>query len=201
MAEGQFEEAEEVIRAHLPHPVAIYLLGELYERAPYYADRRYMGLVHYLASAELVPDMAAPQIARCYSQGLGTVKSWRHSAHWNVISGHCGSAQCYYNAALNYWQSDDSQWNKAHAYALMMVASVYDDKLALDAAAHFRLHMDDQTKDLGDELADQYLGGRELWRALAEESGSNGFIHSPEGLEAYKLAQFVIKDISASSGP
>jgi TPR repeat protein len=195
MNQGDFEQAEQIIRGYLPHPVAIYLLGELYERAPCYADRRYMGLIHYLASAEVVPDMAAPQIARCYSRGIGSVKSWRHAAHWNLISGHCGSAKCYYNAALNYWKAEESQWNKAHAYALMMVASVYQDELALDAAAHFWAHLDDETKALGDELTEDYLGGRELWRALAEESGSKGFIHSPEGEEAYKLAQLWIHEM------
>lgn len=97
--QGRFVDAVKIFKRHPQHPIARYLLGEAYERAPEYRNQRHLAPLHYIGAVDELPDLAAPRLACCYANGVGVAKSSRHALYWYLIGGHSGAVGGYINAA------------------------------------------------------------------------------------------------------
>ena len=193
-AEQRFVEAAAVFKKHPMHPISRYLLGEAYERAPEFSDKRFLALPHYVGAADEVPDFAAIRIAWCYSSGMGVVRSARMAVHWYLIAGHAGVVTGYFNAAHALWVgSTYLKQDRVTAYAWMLIAARLDDKEASEQLAAWSLDLTQAEKARVGNLSTQLFAQRESWRAL-QEVGTPGVYSQDESVvaarsEAYKAVQ------------
>lgn len=167
--QGRFTEAVEVFKRYPQHPIARYLLGEAYERAPEYESRRYLALIHYFAAVDELPDWAAIRLANCYANGLGVVKSKSMAVHWYLIAGHSGDVTGYINAASLLWKGGgDLHQNRVTAYAYMFAAGALNDKEASNACLRMIASLTSEEEEHGYAEALIVMGQRNVWRTLYE---------------------------------
>lgn len=181
----RFIEAASVFKKHPTHPISRYLLGEAYERAPEFSDKRFLALPHYLGAADEVPDFAAVRIGWCYASGLGVVKSARLAVHWYLIAGHTGVLAAYVHAAHILWVgSKHLERDRLTAYAWMFIASTLGDKDASEKLPDWFSQLTPAEEKKAYELALYLYAERDLWRSLEGMGAPGLYSDDPKAVAA-----------------
>lgn len=190
----RFIEAASVFKKHPTHPISRYLLGEAYERAPEFSDKRFLALPHYLGAADEVPDFAAVRIGWCYASGLGVVKSARLAVHWYLIAGHTGVLAAYVHAAHMLWfGSKHLERDRLSAYAWMFIAASLGEKDAYEQLPGWLSALTPAEENEAYELALSLCAERELWRSLEGTEAPGIYSEDPKAVAARKEAMRAIE--------
>lgn len=197
-AQQRFGEAVMVFKRYPAHPIARYLIGEAYERAPEFKDHRYLAPLHYYGAVNDVPDMAAFRLGWCYSNGIGVATSKKIAAHWYITAGHAGVIGGYFNAAQMLWTGvGDLDQDRITAHAWILVAATLEDKDAADLGAYWYSVLERAEQGEAYQRALSLYAERELWGALFQ-SALTGLSHSHDNAAASKqMLKRVISRISS----
>lgn len=187
--QGRFVEAAAVFKRYPQDPIARYLLGEAYERAPEYENCRHLAPLHYFGAVHDVPDFSAIRLAICYDRGLGVEESKSAAVHWYRIAGHSGVLSGYANAAALLWKGGgDLDRDRITAYACLFVASVLKDQGAEATLERCFAALTPEEEEEGYDRALTLMGERNLWRALCDIESPSIYSQDSRVLEAQDVA-------------